>query len=288
MQGDGSGGFYFQPHAFGEFAGHKHFLHFIRQVQGVLLLHGNVPIARDAEYRGGENGFTGKNGADAFPDQVLQHHVAFRFRRRDGHAPRQAVRQGHHAGADLPGFIVPQFHAHQQLEGRQRGSLRRIHVQRRQQREYLVVEVLLQRQLLGSAEVLHGQRIDAVDFHPRQDFFMKQAVLVLNHAAHAGADVLELAGWGQPGNVLHAGAGMPQHLEAAHAHHEELVQVGGGNSQELQAFQQGKVRSHGLVQHTLVEFQPGELSVDVFVRHGENKGWKFLESAYRWGTSTTS
>ena len=39
----------------------QHFLHFIRQVQGVLLLHGNVPIARDAEYRGGENGFTGEN-----------------------------------------------------------------------------------------------------------------------------------------------------------------------------------------------------------------------------------
>ena len=32
----------------------------------------------------------------------------------------------------------------------------------------------------------------------------------------------------------------------------QLVQVGGGNSQELQAFQQGKVRSHGLVQHCLL------------------------------------
>ena len=119
MQWGGSGGFNFQPHAFGEFAGHQHFLHFIRQVQGILLLHGNVSIARDAEYRRGEHGFTGENGAYAFPGQVFQHHVAFRFRRGNGHAPRQAVRQGHHAGADLTGFIVPQFHAHQQLEGRE-------------------------------------------------------------------------------------------------------------------------------------------------------------------------
>ena len=288
MQGGGRGGLYFQPHAFGKFPGYEHFLHLIRQVQGVFLLHGNVPIARDAEHRCGKNGLTGKNGADALPDQVLQHHVALRLRGRDGNAPRQAVRKGHHGGAHLPGLIVAQFHAHQQLEGRQRGSLRRIHVQRRQKREYLVVEILLQRQFLGSAEILHRQGIDAVDFHPRQNFLMEQAVLVLNHAAHAGADGFQLAGGRQPGNVLHAGTGMPQHLKAAHAHHEKLIQVGGGNSQKLQAFQKGKIRPYGLVQHTLVEFQPGKFSVDIFVRHGKNGKWKFFKSAYRWGASTTS
>ena len=50
----------FQPHGVGEAAGGEHFLHFAGEVDGVLLLDGDVAVAGDAERGGGGDVFAGE------------------------------------------------------------------------------------------------------------------------------------------------------------------------------------------------------------------------------------
>ena len=49
--------------------------------------------------------------------------------------------------------------------------------------------------------------------------------------------------------------------QAAHAHHEELLQVGPEDGYEVQALEQGHRFVRALVQHALVEGEPGQLAV---------------------------
>ena len=51
--------------------------------------------------------------------------------------------------------------------------------------------------------------------------------------------------------------------ERRHAHHEELVEVGGDDGQELDALEQGMGLVECLIQDPLVELQPAQLPVDV-------------------------
>jgi hypothetical protein len=52
-------------------------------------------------------------------------------------------------------------------------------------------------------------------------------------------------------------------VHARDAHHEELVEVGPEDRQELRAFEQGDVLVLGQLEHALVEVEPGELAVRV-------------------------
>ena len=56
------------------------------------------------------------------------------------------------------------------------------------------------------------------------------------------------------------------------ANHEELVQIGADDGQELHAFQQRMVTVERLVENTLVEGQPAQLAVAVETRIAEVDG----------------
>ena len=58
-------------------------------------------------------------------------------------------------------------------------------------------------------------------------------------------------------------AGLHLLLQAADADHEELVEVGAEDGQELEPLQQRHLRVLGLLQHAAVELQPAQLAVDV-------------------------
>jgi hypothetical protein len=51
-------------------------------------------------------------------------------------------------------------------------------------------------------------------------------------------------------------------LETSHADFEKFVEVRTHNRKELQALQQGICGVESLIKHTLVEFQPAQLTVD--------------------------
>src|SRR5262249_48201156 len=58
-------------------------------------------------------------------------------------------------------------------------------------------------------------------------------------------------------------AGLDLLLDAADADHEELVQVGAEDGQELEALQKGHLRVLGLFEYAAVELQPAQLPVEV-------------------------
>ena len=51
-------------------------------------------------------------------------------------------------------------------------------------------------------------------------------------------------------------------FETGYAHHEEFIEVGGGNREEADAFEQWMVLVERLFENTPVELQPGELAID--------------------------
>jgi hypothetical protein len=51
-------------------------------------------------------------------------------------------------------------------------------------------------------------------------------------------------------------------LQPRHAHHEELVQVGAENGEELHALEQWDARIPGLFEHATIELEPGQLAID--------------------------
>ena len=61
--------------------------------------------------------------------------------------------------------------------------------------------------------------------------------------------------------ILNSGAELL--FESADALHEELVEVGADDGNELEALEQGRALVLGLVQHPPVELEPGELAVQI-------------------------
>ena len=63
----------------------------------------------------------------------------------------------------------------------------------------------------------------------------------------------------------HREPGRDAALEAGDAHHEELVEVGGEDRQEVGALEQRDGRVLGQLEHALVEGEPAQLAVEVAV-----------------------
>ena len=89
----------------------------------------------------------------------------------------------------------------------------------------------------------------------------------------ARADGLKLLLRRHSGGIGPRDALSQQHLQAADADHEELIEVRCGDRQEFQPFQQRHAGVLSLREHALIEFQPTEFAVEVFgvgrgVSHG--------------------
>ncbi len=139
--------------------------------------------------------------------------------------------------------------------------MRRIDGQGRQDREHMLHEAGFQPLAVGLGQ------LDRLD-HGNAGF----AQFLAQHAPHpllVGQQVLggtvdggQLLGRGQPVLGMGGHAGLDLALQAGHAHHVELVQVGRGDGQEAQPLQQGMAHILGLFQHPGVEGQPRKLAVD--------------------------
>ena len=69
-------------------------------------------------------------------------------------------------------------------------------------------------------------------------------------------ELSELFRRGEPVRALDGNAGAQLRFEAGHAHHEELVQIVGGNREEPDALEQGLGVVRGLLEHAAVELEP--------------------------------
>jgi hypothetical protein len=91
---------------------------------------------------------------------------------------------------------------------------------------------------------------------------VQEPILVFDHFPHAACYGFELLPRRHAGGIGPADLLRDEQLEAADADHAEFVQVGGGDGEELQAFEEGKAFVGRFVQHPLVEFEPTEFPVE--------------------------
>ena len=95
----------------------------------------------------------------------------------------------------------------------------------------------------------------------RSDWLQHARLLVdLRERAAADRRQLLLGGQAVDRDVFDAGAELLE--DGRDAHHEELVEVGAGDGQELDALEQRMRRVLRLRQHALVERQPAQLAID--------------------------
>ena len=158
--------------------------------------------------------------------------------------------------------LVVEAHGYVERAVLQMGEgMRRVYDLRRYERQHVGVQIRLH--LLG----LFGRQfvgIELADAGVRQARTHGMEVLgcLRRQVAHAGIDGVELLVRRHARlAVVDVGLGKRQVEQAADAHHEELFEVRPPDGEEFQPFEQRHARIDGLVEHALVEREPGKLSV---------------------------
>ena len=140
-------------------------------------------------------------------------------------------------------------------------GMRRVDRERRQQRENIVEEMILDPASLGLGDVAAIDQNDA-DLGQDAAQIAPDRLLVGGQLRDRLVDEDKLFGRGQTvrtalGNALpHLG------LDAGDADHEELIKVIGGNRQKPHPLQRGMAGIDRFLQHPAIEMQPGKLAID--------------------------
>ena len=139
--------------------------------------------------------------------------------------------------------------------------MRWVRRQRRQDREDLVREVIIEPELCLLVEVRwmeHGDTMHCqlVPKHPPgfllSDHELDRTVIDLTELPHRRSSILAERSYACP----------DLGSEAGHPDDEEFVQVGPGDREEPKTLEKGVVLIHRLFEHPLIERQPGKLPVD--------------------------
>jgi len=137
----------------------------------------------------------------------------------------------------------------------------RAHDLRRHHRKQLEFEVVPHVLLLVGGEIGDVERADAV--LPYLALYLVVHIVALGvERPHGVVDGFQLFAWGQPRPFVHDIALIHDEVaQAAHAHHEEFVEVVREYGHELQPLKDRDVRVLRLFQDALVELEPREFAV---------------------------
>ncbi len=138
----------------------------------------------------------------------------------------------------------------------ERERVRRVQRQRRQDRKNLLAELCVQPSAIALGELfaLHYHDAGCPQFAAQ---VRPQVLLIDDELARRLIDARKLLRRGQPIVARCRDPGADHALQAGHADHIELVQVGGGDGKKPQALQQRMPRILGFFQNAAVERQPG-------------------------------
>ena len=238
----------------------------LHQIVGLLLAALGIGVAGDPEQLD-----RGDLHAREQVGEAVRHHVFQQHEVVVGADPQEARhaaahRHLHPRHGELA--FMREAQRHQQVErqvGDERERMRRIHRQRRYQREDVLVIVCPDRGLLFLGQF--GERSDA-DLLSAQitDQRLEDLALLAAELRHDDPALVQLLARRTTVDteLVHAGADLL--LQAADPLHEELVHVGGGDRQELDPFKQRRATVARLVQDAEVELQPGQLAVEIQLR----------------------
>ena len=231
-----------------------------------------IAVADDAEQPLPAQQIAGEQPLRVHRDQRFEQHEALAPRRPRARQAHEALDLRRQADQRLQRLAVARPH---QLErqreaeiGNEGERMRRIDRERRQHREDAAEEMFLQPFAIGLGDVggLDDDDADVLD--------LARATRASAAAARSSSSVTrslifgELLGGRQP--VLRqrrdAGAHLP--AQAGDAHHEEFVEIIGGDRQEAQLLEQRMIAVRRLLQNAAVELQPGQFAIDEALRRG--------------------
>ena len=209
------------------------------QVLG-LLLDLDVAVADQPEGPRAAHDVAGKQPVDEQADHVLQRDEADAglARIRQAEEAVEGHRQAQEPGHRLPPGRAEELQADREAEvGDERERVRRIDRQRRQHREDRLQELALEPDAVLRRQPCRAHDVDVL----RRERLLqhgKRGLLLELQPVDLLEDLAELLG--RRASVRAAVGDLLAHLplEAGHAHHEELVEVGRGDRQETDALEQ--------------------------------------------------
>ena len=250
-----------QPHHGGEPALAQLLLDHLQEILGRLLVALHVGVAGHPEGVGLDDLHAGEQPVEVVGDHLLQRHEAQRLRHL--HPARQDVRRldPGEARRRVPGGLDRDRERQADVRD-ERERVGRIDRERRQHGEELAVELLGEVAPLAPPQLVPAHDLQPVLAQGREQVVVEQPPLARHHRPHLGVDRRELL-LGRAvrarGELAHVARQLL--LQSAHPLHEELVEVGVEDGDELQPLEQRVRRVLGLVQHPGVELQPRELAV---------------------------
>src|SRR5262245_33815438 len=141
--------------------------------------------------------------------------------------------------------------------------------ERRDDRVEDAPEIVLEERALLGRRLLRPDDRDALRGEEGLDLLQEAPVLLVHQLVDPSHDGAERGGGGE---TVRAGRRVPRaelSLEPRDAHHEELVEIGAEDGEELHALQQGHDGILSLLEDAGVELEPGELAIDeIRLTHG--------------------
>ena len=230
-----------------------------------LLLDIEVGVTDDPERTGALHLVTREELGDEQRDRVVERDEAVQPFARQIRQLDEAIDLGRHAdqGVELAAVALAlQRESHGKAEIRDEGErMRRVDRQRRQHREDVVEEVVLQPDPVLRTDIAGPEQMDPVlvQVPPQLD---PACLLVVGQGRDRLTDRDELLRRRQ--TILAAGddAGLELLAQARDADHEEFVEVVGGNREEAQLLEQRVAAVRRLLHDAAIELQPGQFAVD--------------------------
>ena len=244
-------------------------LHCAQQVVHLFVVHVQVAVAGDAELPAALDRHAFEQPVDVGHDDPRQQRQCLRAtgsRIADAHDARQRARDLHdgEVGVAAEGVAAGQAHDEVQalvLDAREGPS--RVQCERREHRLDLGREIVLHPLAHGARDALAAHQAEVLRRKRRPQHLVQHAVLLVDQCVRARRNGGELLERGQTVGAGLRGAELHPLLDPGDADLEEFVEVGGGDRQEAQAFQQGQAGIARLLEHAAVELEQRQLAIDV-------------------------
>ena len=235
----------------------------VEQVARLLLVDIEVAVARDAEEVSALDLHPAEKRLHMLLDDVSEEDIVVAAGLRGKrHEPRQDARglDDCDVGADAITFeLDDDIQAFvEELRKRVRGVDRK----RREDGINGLEEKFFKMSALCGGNIRVVVEADALRLELGGDGFAPAAVLVLHHAANAGADLRQCLRGGEPIGTGLGGIRLVLLFQARNADLEKFIKVRADDAEELQPLEHGIRFVDRLVQHALVELEPTQLAVD--------------------------
>ena len=250
-----------QAHDGGQVALPESRLDEFEEVVGHVFVHIVDGVAGDAEDLAGQDLHAGKEQVEVVGHDALERHPHTRFVHL--HETRNACAHGYLDPRQRSVLVVLVAQGDEQVERQIRdegegvGGVRRLGCH---QRVDVAHVVLAQPLAVLPTQVLPGRDPDALGCQ-RAKYRGSGLPLPCLELAHHGVALLDLFAGSAAVNGALGDPRLGLLLQSADPLHEELVQVGSDDGEELQALQQRRARVLSLVQHAEVEVEPGQLAI---------------------------